>query len=148
MRSFFGSILLILVLAALGVNLDAQLLQLVLQSAQPATRGMCGCAQASRTWRRAPRGPYWPHDGHAVCCRWASRQAGFAQVTVGTTEAFHCARRERVLLRDIFRFGTATSVSFVRNYKSLLLGDGPRSARSASPTWDRSADRECARDRH
>jgi len=30
-----------------------------------------------------------------------------AHTTVGTTLAFHCARRERVLLRDIFRFGTA-----------------------------------------
>ena len=28
--------------------------------------------------------------------------------TVATGVAFHCARRERVLLRDIFRFGTAT----------------------------------------
>jgi hypothetical protein len=38
-------------------------------------------------------------------------QAGLAQVTrVGAT-AFHCERRWRVLLRDIFRFGTATVFS-------------------------------------
>ena len=43
--------------------------------------------------------------------RCGSRQAGFTQVTVGTTEVFHCARRERVLLRDILRFGTATIFS-------------------------------------
>jgi hypothetical protein len=34
---------------------------------------------------------------------------------VFTTVVFHWARRERVLLRDIFRFGTATTVL-------LLLG--------------------------
>jgi len=34
-----------------------------------------------------------------------------AHTTVGTTVVFHCARRERVLLRDIFRFGTATIFS-------------------------------------
>ena len=38
-------------------------------------------------------------------------QAGLAHVTrVGAT-AFHCERRWRVLLRDIFRFGTAMVVS-------------------------------------
>ena len=38
-------------------------------------------------------------------------QAGLAQVArVGAT-AFHCDRRWRVLLRDIFRFGTATVIS-------------------------------------
>jgi len=89
-------------LKELGVDLDAQLGEFVLQS-----------AQASTTWRRLPRGPYWPHDGHAVCCRWGSRHAGFTQMTVGTTDVFHCERRERVLLRDIFRFGTATIFSLV-----------------------------------
>jgi hypothetical protein len=34
-------------------------------------------------------------------------------MTVGTTDVFHCERRERVLLRDIFRFGTATIFSLV-----------------------------------
>ena len=74
-----------------------------------------GQAQTSRTWRRLPRGPYCPQLAHAVCCRWGSRQAGLAHTTVGTTVVFHCARRERVLLRDIFRFGTATIFSFVNN---------------------------------
>jgi hypothetical protein len=32
------------------------------------------------------------------------------QATVATGVAFHCDRRERVLLRDILRLGTATSV--------------------------------------
>jgi hypothetical protein len=31
--------------------------------------------------------------------------------TVMTAVVFHCARRERVLLRDIFRFGTATGLT-------------------------------------
>lgn len=37
-----------------------------------------------------------------------SRQRG--QLTSVGREAFHCERRVRVLLRDIFRFGTATSI--------------------------------------
>jgi hypothetical protein len=36
-------------------------------------------------------------------------QAGLAQVTSDGAEVFHCERRARVLLRDIFRFGTATA---------------------------------------
>ena len=43
-----------------------------------------------------------------MCGRCCSRQAGLAHVTVCTAVAFHWARRDRVLLRDIFRFGTAT----------------------------------------
>jgi len=35
-------------------------------------------------------------------------QARFGQVTRVGTVVFHCERRERVLLRDIFLFGTAT----------------------------------------
>ena len=38
-------------------------------------------------------------------------QAGLAQVTRDGATAFHCERRWRVLLRDIFRFGTAMSIS-------------------------------------
>jgi hypothetical protein len=34
-----------------------------------------------------------------------------AQVTSDGATAFHCDRRWRVLLRDIFRFGTATMYS-------------------------------------
>ena len=48
-------------------------------------------------------------------------QAGLAQVTrVGAT-AFHCDRRWRVLLRDIFRFGTATVISCLLLAGSLRL---------------------------
>jgi len=42
-----------------------------------------------------------------------------AQVTSEGATAFHCERRWRVLLRDIFRFGTATVFS--------LSGSGDRS---------------------
>jgi len=38
-------------------------------------------------------------------------QAGFAQVTRLGATAFQAERRCRVLLRDIFRFGTATVLS-------------------------------------
>jgi hypothetical protein len=53
-----------------------------------------------------------------------------AQVTrVGAT-AFHCDRRWRVLLRDIFRFGTATvlssSIGPVDRVSVVLLGLGQR----------------------
>jgi hypothetical protein len=40
-------------------------------------------------------------------------QAGLAQVTSCGATAFHCERRWRVLLRDIFRFGTATIFSSI-----------------------------------
>jgi hypothetical protein len=56
------------------------------------------------TWRLL----YWPQVGQAVCGSLGSRQFGHA-MSWGAV-AFHCARRDLVLLRDILRFGTATSV--------------------------------------
>ncbi|OLR91570.1 hypothetical protein BJP25_25740 [Actinokineospora bangkokensis] len=41
----------------------------------------------------------------------SSRHARFEQGTRCTAAAFHCERRERVLERDIFRLGTATTDS-------------------------------------
>ena len=64
-----------------------------------------------RTWRRSALAPYWPHVPHARCGRCFAPQAGLAQVTSVGATAFHCERRCRVLLRDIFRFGTATVFS-------------------------------------
>src|SRR6478672_279504 len=64
-----------------------------------------------RTWRRSARAPYWPHCGQARCGRCLLPHAGLAQVTRDGATAFHCERRWRVLLRDIFRFGTATVFS-------------------------------------
>jgi hypothetical protein len=49
---------------------------------------------------------YVPQTEHAACGSFGERHCGHA--TVATAVAFHCARRDRVLLRDIFRFGTAT----------------------------------------
>src|SRR5215470_5937009 len=43
-----------------------------------------------------------------MCGSFGSWHCG--QVTSGGAAAFHCARRDLVLLRDIFRFGTATSL--------------------------------------
>jgi hypothetical protein len=39
-------------------------------------------------------------------------QAGLAQVARAGATAFHCERRWRELLRDIFRIGTAMVVSY------------------------------------
>jgi hypothetical protein len=61
--------------------------------------------QTSRTVRSL----YVPQLGQAWCESFGSRQRGQA-VREGAM-AFQFARRERVLLRDIFRFGTATANS-------------------------------------
>src|SRR6185436_1519516 len=66
-----------------------------------------------RTWRRSARAPYWPHCGQARCGRCLAPHAGLAQFTRDGATAFHCERRWRVLLRDIFRFGTATVFSSI-----------------------------------
>jgi hypothetical protein len=50
-----------------------------------------------------------PQVGQAVCGSFGSRQ--FGQVISCGAVAFHWARRDLVLLRDILRFGTATSCS-------------------------------------
>jgi hypothetical protein len=80
------------------------------------------CAElvgGQRTWRRSALAPYWPHWPHARCGRCLEPQAGLAQVTrVGAT-AFHCERRWRVLLRDIFRLGTAMVVSCCLLHRGL-----------------------------
>ena len=54
---------------------------------------------------------YWPQLLHAVCGSFISPQARFGQGTSVGALVFHCERRARVLLRDIFRFGTATAFS-------------------------------------
>ncbi len=46
--------------------------------------------------------------GRAPMCGWVGA-LHCGHVVVATTVAFQLARRERVLERDIFRFGTATS---------------------------------------
>ena len=47
-----------------------------------------------------------------MCGNFGERHCG--QATVATGVAFHCDRRERVLLRDILRLGTATVASSYR----------------------------------
>jgi hypothetical protein len=58
---------------------------------------------------------YVPQTVHAAWGSLGERHCGHA--TVATGFAFHCDRRERVLLRDILRFGTATGL-----YSSILIG--------------------------
>jgi hypothetical protein len=52
---------------------------------------------------------YVPQTLHAACGSFGDRHCG--QATVATAEVFQFARRDRVLLRDILRFGTATVVT-------------------------------------
>jgi hypothetical protein len=78
------------------------------------------------TWRRL----YVPQVGHAVCGSLGSRHCGHRTSTGAV--AFHFARRERVLLRDILRLGTATSVLLTylrhgRTVRSFLRRDLPQS---------------------
>jgi hypothetical protein len=54
---------------------------------------------------------YWPQFEHAVCGSFISPHARFGQGTSVGALVFHCDRRDRVLLREVFRFGTATSVT-------------------------------------
>ncbi|ODV05102.1 MAG: hypothetical protein ABT15_19205 [Pseudonocardia sp. SCN 73-27] len=48
--------------------------------------------------------------GQATCGGLSSLQARLEQATRVGAVAFHCARRERVLDRDIRRLGTATAI--------------------------------------
>ena len=49
--------------------------------------------------------------------------------------AFQFARRERVLERDVFRFGTATSVPFLSGVGSLLVARRSRDVLQRRPSW-------------
>jgi hypothetical protein len=69
------------------------------------------------TWRRL----YVPQVGHAVCGSLGSRQLGQA-ISWGSV-VFHCARRDLVLLRDIFRLGTATS-GLLRSFRHIHFRSG------------------------
>ena len=63
------------------------------------------------TWRPL----YVPQTEQAECGSFGDLHCGHAAVT--TTVAFHCDRRDRVLLRDILRLGTATAT-----YSSVSIG--------------------------
>jgi len=52
---------------------------------------------------------YQPQVGQTTCGSFACLHR--LQVEYAGSDAFHCERRERVLLRDIRRFGTATAQS-------------------------------------
>jgi hypothetical protein len=57
------------------------------------------------TWRPL----YVPQTLHALCGSFGDLHCG--QATVTTALTFHWLRRERVLLRDILRLGTATAAT-------------------------------------
>jgi hypothetical protein len=58
------------------------------------------------TWRPL----YVPHTVQAACGSFGDLHCG--QATVATAVVFQFARRDRVLLRDILRLGTATVLSY------------------------------------
>ena len=60
-------------------------------------------------------------------------QAGLAQVTSVGAVVFQAERRWRVLLRDIFRFGTATVLSYVGWCWLLVFGLGLGQLRQRRP---------------
>jgi hypothetical protein len=69
------------------------------------------------TWRPL----YVPQTEQAWCGSFRDLHCGHS--IVATTVAFHCDRRDRVLLRDILRFGTATA-----DYSSVLIGPATSAA--------------------
>ena len=74
--------------------------------------------QTSTTWRPL----YVPQTAHTAWGSLGDRHWG--QATVATGVAFHWDRRDRVLLRDILRLGTATSGLLLRIDMDVLQG-GP-----------------------
>ena len=56
-------------------------------------------------------GPVLAAGRACTCGRCFSRQAGFTQVTNVGTDAFHCERRCRVLLRDKRLFGNGHDIT-------------------------------------
>src|SRR5262249_52175161 len=82
--------------------------------------------QTSMTWRPL----YVPHTVQAAWGNLGERHWGHATVATGTV--FHWARRERVLLRDILRLGTAMAVT---PRSSVSVGSAPPSV--GRPARDR-----------
>src|SRR5699024_4748621 len=75
-------------------------------------------------------------------CAWCGRRYSTLPFSTTLTSfgavAFHFARRERVLERDIFRFGTATVISFLGAYE---FSDEGSSGALPGPNWARAAQR-------
>src|SRR5215207_10060718 len=68
---------------------------------------------------------YVPQALQTVCGSFGWRHARFSQVTSVGAEVFHCDRRDRVLLRDIRRFGTATGLLLLGTSAEPLGESGP-----------------------
>ena len=84
------------------------------------------------TWRRAARGPYWPHVGHAVWGRCLPPQAGLAQFTsVGAGEPGHNANQMLNLDNpniDWVHMANASGMEAVRVSNIAAFGDAVRAA--------------------
>src|SRR5262249_25122986 len=89
------------------------------------------CGQTSTAWRPL----YMPQTVQAACGSFGDLQ--FGQATVTTAVAFQLARRDRVLLRDILRLGTATAGYSLKSFASDTV---PGSADAlVEPFWPASA---------
>src|SRR5690606_327513 len=87
---------------------------------------------------------YVPHTWQTACGSFCSRHCG--QGSVRTGRVFHCARRDRVLLRDILRLGTATVLySSVRSSASFsCLSTSQRGSTRSSWRWSAGRSSQCA----
>ena len=68
---------------------------------------------------------YVPQTLQTVCGSFGRRQARFSQMTSVGADVFQCDRRDRVLLRDIRRFGTATDLLLLGTATEPLGESGP-----------------------
>ena len=96
-----------------------------------------------------PRGPACRRTGRSWRTRCAAASArrtpGSGRATSVGALVFHCDRRDRVLLREVFRFGTATSVT-PSSWVVLRCARCPRRpARAAPPSGGRSVMRVVGR---
>src|SRR5674476_1037512 len=74
-----------------------------------------------------------PQEGHAMCGCLGAEHCGHEVSVVAV--AFQFARRERVLDREVFRFGTATSVPFLSGVGSLLVAGRCCKVLQRRPSW-------------
>ena len=94
-------------LQQLGVQLDAERL------GEPGLVGRLGrgCARLGPVRPREPACRRTARSSSTRCAAASSRRTrGSGRRRASARVVFHCDRRDRVLLRDIFRFGTATAL--------------------------------------
>src|SRR5690606_19416656 len=83
---------------------------------------------------------YVPHTWQTACGSFGSRHCGHGSVRTG--RVFHCARRDRVLLRDILRLGTATVL--YSSVRFSCLSASQRGSTRSSWRWSTGRSSQCA----